>query len=98
MVNNGDTDVVEKIVAYNPDMILLDVMMPNINGLDVVKELHDKHTAFCARVIMLTSLENDVYLAKAIEHGVTTYIHKTDVKLEEIVATVERKYQYLLTL
>ena len=67
-------ETIEKIIKYNPDVILLDINMPIMNGLQVLKEL--KKEKISAKVLVLT-IHNEVeYLYKAVEIGVQGYVLK----------------------
>ena len=68
----------EKVAQDDPDIILLDLMMPKLNGLDVLKQIREKHRDKWRPVVILSSknefesvmdcyhLEADLYLCKPI--------------------------------
>lgn len=67
-------DAIDKIIQYSPDVVLLDINMPVMNGLEVLKFL--KAQKIEANVLMLT-IHNEVeYLHKAVEIGVKGYVLK----------------------
>jgi two-component system chemotaxis response regulator CheY len=75
---------VEAISAYrreNPDLVLLDVNMPIMDGIETLKKL--KEIAPDCIVVMLTSLANRQTIEQAIELGAANYIRK-DTSREEI--------------
>lgn len=75
---------VEAIAAYrreNPDLVLLDVNMPIMDGIETLKKL--KEIAPDCIVVMLTSLANRQTIEQAIELGAANYIRK-DTSREEI--------------
>ncbi|MCS6859120.1 MAG: response regulator [Abditibacteriales bacterium] len=59
-----------------PDLILLDVMMPEINGFEVLAQLRQHETTRGIPVIMLTALAQRADVAKAVEAGVDDYVAK----------------------
>ncbi len=67
-----------------PDVILLDVNMPNLNGIEAAKQLAE--CAPAARVLILTLYEDVTFLRQAIEHGAAGYILKSAVEPEIINA------------
>lgn len=67
-------ETIDKIKEYQPDVILLDINMPNKNGLEVIEELHQKKVK--TKILVLT-IHNEVeYLYKAVEIGVQGYVLK----------------------
>ncbi len=84
---------VEKAALFHPDLILLDIMVPQKNGLDVVKDLCSKEAKMCDKIVIMTSLDDNAYLARAMEYNVTTYVTKNNTTPEAIVALVESKLQ-----
>jgi len=85
---NGEEGL-KKALEIHPDIILLDVMMPVMNGLDMLKELRTDEWGKKAEVIMLTVLENAESVAEAISGGSFTYLTKTDHNPEDIVKRVK---------
>lgn len=87
--SNGEEALVQ-IAKERPDIILLDVMMPKMNGVETLKKLKsDDHTSGIP-VIMLTNLgdkEEDVEGAKKL--GARDYLVKSEVQLKELSAKVK---------
>lgn len=71
---------------HNPDIVLLDVLMPGISGLDVVDKII--HAAPNSKVVLLTSSESGEDLLKAIKGGARGYIVK-DTPMSELVARLK---------
>src|SRR5262249_3458683 len=69
----GDTGL-ERALADQPDLVLLDVMLPGINGLDVCRELRRK--GFEAPIIMLTAKAEEVDRVVGLEIGADDYVTK----------------------
>lgn len=77
-----------------PDLIFLDIIMPQVNGLDVLKELKNNPDTKDIPVFLLTNLPEDTSGDKARELGVTGYLVKAQVepaKLEEIIKETLKK-------
>jgi two-component system sensor histidine kinase/response regulator len=89
--NNG-TMCLEQVKKENPDLILLDVMMPDINGFDVAVELKkDPHTAEIP-IIFLTALNSPSDLVKGFQVGANDFLTKPFNK-EELVMRVMHQIQ-----
>ncbi len=67
-------EAIEKAVKYNPDVILLDINMPKMNGIDVLRRLKDLGVK--SNVIMLTIHEDREYLRETIKIGADGYVLK----------------------
>lgn len=78
----GDgVECLEKLQNVQPDILLLDINMPNKNGIDVLEELKEKNMP--VKVLMLTVHSEVEYLVKAVDIGADGYILK-DSGFEEL--------------
>ncbi len=68
------------------DVILLDLMMPKVDGYDVLSEL--KIRGDMTPIIVATNLNQENNISRAMELGVVNYYVKSDITLDEIVAKV----------
>ena len=71
--SNGNT-AVEEAIRLHPELVLLDIHMPEMNGLDALKQI--KSNLPETRVVMLTVAEDESYLAEAIKLGADGYLLK----------------------
>ena len=62
--------------SSTPKLILLDINIPKINGLEVLKELKESDKTKSIPVVMLTSSNNDADINKAYEFGANSYLIK----------------------
>lgn len=71
---NGRT-AIELAESFHPDIILMDIQMPGINGIEAMQEIRreDKHVVF----IVLTAYDKFEYTQKSIDIGVLSYLIKT---------------------
>lgn len=67
-------ECLEKLKNVKPDILLLDINMPNMNGIDVLKELKEKNGPL--KVLILTVHSEVEYLVKAVDIGANGYILK----------------------
>lgn len=72
-----------------PGIILLDIMMPNMNGLETLKRLKSNPETAKTPVIMLTNLDQDKDVQAAMAMGAVKYIVKADSLPKDVVKTVE---------
>ena len=72
-----------------PDLILLDLILPKLHGFKVLKKLKNTEKTKDIPVIILTNLEGTDDVQKALEMGVTTYLVKSDYELGEVLNKVE---------
>jgi DNA-binding response OmpR family regulator len=80
--------VVERATAEQPDLILLDVMMPDLNGFRVFEALRANEPTRNTPVVMLSALTQQWDVEKAINLGVNDYLTKP-FEPEDLVARVE---------
>jgi DNA-binding NarL/FixJ family response regulator len=67
-------DCLDKLETYKPDVLLLDINMPKMNGLEVLKELRAKKSK--VKVLVLTVHNETEYLMKAVDIGIDGYVLK----------------------
>jgi CheY-like chemotaxis protein len=67
---------VEKALAERPDLILMDMVMPRLNGLDAVRELRAKPETKNIPIIMVTTRGEGDNVEKGFESGVNDYVTK----------------------
>lgn len=83
---NG-AQAVEMATSTNPDLITLDVILPDNTGLDVLKKLRELQPS--AKVVMCSAVGQEVIVTEAIENGALAYIVKpfSEEKVLEIVGS-----------
>ena len=72
-----------------PDLVLLDIILPKKNGYEVLEELKKDEQTKKIPVILLTNLESTEDIEKAFEKGASTYLVKSDYRLEDIVKKIK---------
>jgi len=72
-----------------PDLILLDIVLPKKDGFEVLAELKSDTKMEKIPIILLTNLESAEDVDKAFALGVSTYLVKSNYKLEEIVEKIK---------
>lgn len=83
---NGKHALAE-IQRLQPDVVILDIEMPMMSGLEVAEVLHDKQ--FATKVIILTTFAQKIYFEKAVEVEVDGYLLK-DSPSDDLIETINK--------
>ena len=81
-------DAMAKAIEHIPDLVLLDVMMPKMNGFDVLFALKADPRVRDIPVIMLTNLETADDIKRAADGGAHSYLVKSNMNLDELAARI----------
>ncbi|MBI4574935.1 MAG: HDOD domain-containing protein [Planctomycetes bacterium] len=73
-----------------PDLVLLDVMMPEMDGVEVCRRLREDPRTASVPVLMLTALGRRDHVLRAVEAGASDYLLKSDMRLDRLLAKVAR--------
>lgn len=87
-VPNGE-EALAATIAFKPDLILLDVMMPEVSGFDVLDILRNTPETVDVRIIMLTALSQDSDKERAMALGVDDYLVKSQVVIADVVDRIK---------
>ncbi|MBX3042806.1 MAG: response regulator transcription factor [Candidatus Kapabacteria bacterium] len=82
--NNG-RDALDLILYHKPDIALLDIMMPQMSGVEVTRELKERNSE--TFVVILTAFEDGAHLEKALSAGADGYLTK-DIPSKELIAAL----------
>lgn len=85
--DNGE-DGLKIALAEHPDLILLDLIIPLMDGITVLERLREDEAGKNIRVIILSNLSDAEKVEKAVKGNVHDYLVKTDWSLEELVGRV----------
>lgn len=80
-------EVLELVARLNPDIVLLDIQMPEPNGVAVAQQL--AHTHPNVKIVMLTMYREDQHLVDAIQAGARAYLLK-DADASELISVINR--------
>src|SRR5690349_15272363 len=83
-------EVLDQVDKLRPDIILLDIQMPELDGISVARQLAASHPEI--KIIMLTMYRQDQHLIDAIKAGVKGYLLK-DADAEELLSVIQRVEQ-----
>jgi two-component system NarL family response regulator len=76
---------VEMYGRVRPDVVLMDLQMPKMGGVETIKKIRERHPA--ARVIVLTTFDGDEDIYRALQAGARAYLLK-GMPVEELVTTI----------
>ncbi len=85
---NGD-DGLRIAIADKPDIVLLDILLPGIDGLAVLQKLREDEWGKHVPVIMLTNLSPDTHILESVERDTPLYyVVKSNTSMEDIITKV----------
>jgi len=84
--SNG-AEGIEKVKAFQPDLVLLDMLMPGSNGLEFLQQLHD--TGSTAKVVVMSNLDNFQAQMEASKLGANSYILKSSLSPTQLADLVQ---------
>ena len=93
-VSMSGKDALEKISESQFDLILLDVLMPEVNGLEVLIKIREQYSADKLPVIMVSSFDDVESISKCIQLGASDYLPKpvnSTILTQKVASTLERK-------
>ncbi|QES10445.1 DNA-binding response regulator [Streptomyces venezuelae] len=80
-------EALEQVRALRPDVVLMDIRMPRLDGLEATRRITDDPGLTDVRVVMLTTFELDEYVFEAIRAGASGFLVK-DTEPEELLRAV----------
>lgn len=85
-------EAVETALKNKPDLVMLDIIMPKLDGLGVVKQVRaDQRWGKDVPIIMLTNLSDAQHVSEAAKYQVYDFLVKTDWRLEDVVQLAKNK-------
>ncbi|MDR1399857.1 MAG: response regulator transcription factor [Treponema sp.] len=78
-------EAVDMAESQQPDIILMDVSMPEMDGVEATKILHQKHPGI--KIVILTTFPDDTYVQEALQYGAYGYILK-NIRSEDLIASI----------
>jgi DNA-binding NarL/FixJ family response regulator len=84
----GDgNEAIEKTKKLEPELILMDINMPNLNGIEAAKKIREFNKD--VKIIILTMLDNERFIFEALTAGINGYIYK-DSEITELVGAIKQ--------
>jgi len=87
-------EALKSVEINQPDLLILDIRMPNLNGIEVVEKLRSQNNS--VKIVMLSMYDSEEYVLKSIKYGADGYLLKGSSKEEflKAVNTVSRGGKY----
>jgi CheY-like chemotaxis protein len=85
---NGE-EALEALRTMKPDLILLDLIMPKVQGFEVLRSVKENPATAHIPVVVLSNLGQEGDVKRAMESGATAYFVKANLTLEDMVTQVE---------
>lgn len=94
-IGEDGREAIEICRKYSIDVLLMDIRMPNLNGVLAVKEIRQFNTE--TKIIMLTTFDDEDYIVEAISYGASGYLFK-DIEYDKLVSNIKDVYagQYVM--
>ena len=86
---NGEAGL-ELISRFKPDIVLLDIMMPNMNGLDMLRKLRNLPEGRTIKVLVLTNMGDSETATKVYKMAATDYLVKAEMTPTQVIERVQR--------
>lgn len=81
----------KRALEWQPNLILLDIVMPKMDGMTMLRKLRDEEKGKNIHVILLTNLSDTSKVYEAVTLGVKDYLVKTNWDLDEIIEEIKSK-------
>lgn len=86
---SGD-DGIRRIADFKPDLVVLDAMMPEMSGVDVLKTIRSTPEMKGVKVIMFTAVSDDKMKEEVLALGVSDFIVKSQLTIVEVIDRVNK--------
>lgn len=88
VVSNGEA-VLAKIEEQRPDAVLLDIVLPNLDGWEILRQIKEKPFSKDLKVIILSNLGQKEEVEKGLNLGAAKYLIKAHYTPSEVVAEIK---------
>jgi DNA-binding NarL/FixJ family response regulator len=87
---SSSMECLDKIDEHMPDIVLMDLKMPGVNGIEATRLIKERHSKI--KVILLTNYDDEAYVVEAIKSGADGYVLK-DVKKGDLLQIIHKVLQ-----
>ena len=82
-------EAVEKAISWRPDVILMDIVLPGINGIDATKAIRNNPSTAQIPIIAFSALPLVGWKEQALKAGIVAYLQKP-INLEVLMETIQK--------
>ena len=82
-------DAIQKIASFQPDLVLLDIMLPKLNGFEVCQRVRENSQWNRIKIVMLSAKGREIEVSKGIALGADAYVTKP-FSTKDLIAQVQR--------
>ncbi|MDX1608458.1 MAG: response regulator [Candidatus Spechtbacterales bacterium] len=100
-ISNADMDVIlapnadkgfEKLRKEKPDLLVLDLLLPGKNGIEILEEMRSDESIKNIPVIIFSSLDKDEYIDKLKELNIVDFVIKSDIHPRQLVEKIQQYF------
>lgn len=88
-------EALKKIESFNPDIIILDLMMPGVDGWDVIRSVRSTHGKDEVAIIVTSAITDEVNMAECYDLGVNDFIEKPILQ-NKLLDTIRQQTEKIL--
>ncbi|MFC4101423.1 response regulator [Paenibacillus xanthanilyticus] len=90
----GGVQGVQAVLGARPDIVLIDLLMPDQDGIETVRQL--KQRGYAGKFVMISQVENKEMVGEAYQAGIELFIHKpiNRIEVEAVLANVRERLKY----
>src|SRR5690606_6641438 len=78
----------QKIREHKPDLVITDIIMPMLNGVELLKAA--RHEGYASKFIVLSCMSDFEYVREAMEYGASNYILKLSMNVANLKEALEK--------
>lgn len=90
LVAKDGSEALTLLKKTKPDLVILDIVLPHIDGWQILKEIKDNESLAKAKIIILSNLGQKEEVEKGLQLGATKYLIKSDYTPSEVIQEIKK--------